>query len=192
MNALQTQNSKFEHATSRPQRLPTILNLHEWAEKKHLEGQSVVRTRDLRLSIQAALTTGPLHQSPRLPPPELVSTISSGISGIVCLQDHYGQGWSHGLSIINVDAKSQQRRVHNGFSFLAEVMSSKPQTDLRETESKGLLGYSRFISGMLPRGVTVQRNNSCAIIESYLKPCHRHGFTIWKHRRGLKNIQRIQ
>ena len=40
--ALQTQNSRFEpwrpeaeHATSRSRRLPTILNLYEWAAKKH-------------------------------------------------------------------------------------------------------------------------------------------------------------
>ena len=44
--------SEAEHATSRSQRLPTILNLYEWACKKHfvslkLEGQSGVRTRDL-------------------------------------------------------------------------------------------------------------------------------------------------
>ena len=63
--ALQTQNLKFEpwraeaeHASSRSRRLPTILNLYEWAGKKHLvslklEGQSGVRTRDLRFSKQA-------------------------------------------------------------------------------------------------------------------------------------------
>ena len=41
--ALQTQDSTFEplrpeaeHATSRSWTLPTILNLHLWAEKKHL------------------------------------------------------------------------------------------------------------------------------------------------------------
>ena len=68
-SALQTQHLKFEpwrseaeHVTSRSQRLPTILNLYEWAEKKHfvslkLGCQSGVRTRDLRLSKQAALTT---------------------------------------------------------------------------------------------------------------------------------------
>ena len=62
---LQTQDSKFEHrrsetehATSRLRRLPTILNLYEWAWKKHFVslkfgGQSGVRTRDLRLSKQA-------------------------------------------------------------------------------------------------------------------------------------------
>ena len=62
--ALQTQDSKFEpwewrseaeHATSRSRRLPTILNLYEWAEKKHsislkLDGHSGVQTRDYRLS----------------------------------------------------------------------------------------------------------------------------------------------
>ena len=69
--ALQTHNSKFkprrsetEHATSRSRRLPTILNLHERARKKHflllnLECQSGVRTCDFRLSKQAALTPAP-------------------------------------------------------------------------------------------------------------------------------------
>ena len=42
----------------------TVLNIYEWAEKKHfvslkLEGQSRVRTRDLRHSKQATLTTAP-------------------------------------------------------------------------------------------------------------------------------------
>ena len=68
--ALQTQDSKLEpwwseagHATSQSQRLPTIFNLYEWAEKKHfvslnLEGQrGGGQTRDLRLSTQAVLTT---------------------------------------------------------------------------------------------------------------------------------------
>ena len=66
--SLQTQDSNFapwrseaEHATSRSRRLPTILNLHEWAGKKHfvslkLEGQSMVWTRDLRLPKQALST----------------------------------------------------------------------------------------------------------------------------------------
>ena len=65
---LQTQDSKFEprrseveHATSRSRRLPTILNLYEWAGKKHFlslkrKCQSGVQTRDLRFSKQAALT----------------------------------------------------------------------------------------------------------------------------------------
>ena len=69
--ALQTQDLKFEpwrseveHAASRSQRFPTILNHYEWAGKRHfvslkLEGQSGVRNRDLRLSKQAALTTAP-------------------------------------------------------------------------------------------------------------------------------------
>ena len=67
--ALQTQDSQLEpwrceaeHATSRSWRLRTILNLHEWAGKKHfvslkLLGQSGARARDPRLSKQAALTT---------------------------------------------------------------------------------------------------------------------------------------
>ena len=42
-------------ATARSPTLPTILNLHQWADK--LEGQSGVQTRDLRLSKQAALPT---------------------------------------------------------------------------------------------------------------------------------------
>ena len=75
--AFQAQDSKFkpwrfeaEHATSWSRRLPTILNLYEWAGKKHfvslkLEGLSGVRTRDLWLSKQAALTT-----APGPPPPE--------------------------------------------------------------------------------------------------------------------------
>ena len=51
-----------EHATSRSRRLLTILNLYEWAGKKHivslkLKCQSGARTRDLQLSKQAALTT---------------------------------------------------------------------------------------------------------------------------------------
>ena len=69
--ALQTRDSNFEpwrseaeHATSQSRRFPTILNHYEWAEKKHfvslkLEGQSGVRTRDPRLSKQAALDTAP-------------------------------------------------------------------------------------------------------------------------------------
>ena len=67
--ALQTKNlklrpwlSKAEHATSRSRRLPTILNLYEWAEKKHFvsskrEYQGGLQTRDLGLSKQAASTT---------------------------------------------------------------------------------------------------------------------------------------
>ena len=69
--ALQTQYSMFEpwrseaeHATSRSRRLPTILNLCEWAGKKHfislkLEVKSGVRISDLWLPKQAALTTAP-------------------------------------------------------------------------------------------------------------------------------------
>ena len=69
--ALQRQDSQFEPwlsdaelATSWLRRLSTILNLYEWAEKKHfvslkLRGHSGARTRDLRLSKQAALTTAP-------------------------------------------------------------------------------------------------------------------------------------
>ena len=69
--ALQTHDSKFvpwrseaEHATSRSRRLPTILKLYEWAEKKHfvylkLEGESGVWTSDLLLSRQTALATTP-------------------------------------------------------------------------------------------------------------------------------------
>ena len=49
----------------------TILSFYEWAETKHcvslkLKGQSGVRTRDLRLSKQAALTTAPGSPSPPL------------------------------------------------------------------------------------------------------------------------------
>ena len=67
--ALQTHNSTFEpwwteHATSRSRRLSTILNHCEWVGKRYfvflkLAGQSGVRTRDLQLSKQAALTTAP-------------------------------------------------------------------------------------------------------------------------------------
>ena len=69
--ALQTQDSKFEpwrseaeHATSQSRRFHTILNLYEWAGKKHfvslkLVGHSGVRARDFRFSKQAALTTAP-------------------------------------------------------------------------------------------------------------------------------------
>ena len=61
-SALQTQELKFEPwrfetepASSLSRRFSTILNLYEWAEKKHfvslkLEDQSGARTRDLRLS----------------------------------------------------------------------------------------------------------------------------------------------
>ena len=59
--ALQTQDAKFEpwrfeaeHGTSQSRRLSTILKIYEWAGKMH---QSGVRTRYLRLSKQAALTT---------------------------------------------------------------------------------------------------------------------------------------
>ena len=53
-----------EIATSRPRRLPTILNIYEWAGKEHfaslkLECQCGVRTCDLRLAKQAALSTTP-------------------------------------------------------------------------------------------------------------------------------------
>ena len=64
---IQTWRSETEHATYRSQRLSTILNLYEWAGKKHLklEGQSGVQTRDLRFSKQAALpiASGPLPNS---------------------------------------------------------------------------------------------------------------------------------
>ena len=81
--ALRTQNSKFEpwrseveHATSQSRKLPTILNLYEWAEKKRsvslkLECQSGVRARDIRLSKQTALTTLPE------PPPRCSAADSS-------------------------------------------------------------------------------------------------------------------
>ena len=69
--ALQTQDSRFElwrpevkHANSRSRRLPTILNLYEWAGKKHFEGQIGVRARDIWLPKQAALTTAPRPPSP--------------------------------------------------------------------------------------------------------------------------------
>ena len=60
--------SEAEHATSRSQRLLTILNIYELARKTHfvslkLECQGGVRAPDLRLSKQAALTTAP---GPRL------------------------------------------------------------------------------------------------------------------------------
>ena len=64
--ALQTVpwRSEAKHATSRSRRAPTILNLYEWAGKKHfvslkLGDQSGVRAHNLRLSKQAALTTAP-------------------------------------------------------------------------------------------------------------------------------------
>ena len=58
-----------EHAILRSRRLLTILNLYEWAGRKHfvslkLEGQSGVRTRDLPLSKQSALTTAPENAAP--------------------------------------------------------------------------------------------------------------------------------
>ena len=78
----QTQDLKFEpwrfeaeHATSRSARLPTILNHHEWSEKKHfvslkLESQSGVRTHDLRLLSTSldfpSRQLKPLHHGPRL------------------------------------------------------------------------------------------------------------------------------
>ena len=53
--------SEAEHVTYRSRRLPTILNLYEWAGKKLFfwkhEGQSGVRTRDPRFCKQAALIT---------------------------------------------------------------------------------------------------------------------------------------
>ena len=71
-DALQTQNSKFdpwwseaEHATTQSlQRLPTILNLHEWAGKKQFvylkfECQSMARALDLKTFQRPALTTSP-------------------------------------------------------------------------------------------------------------------------------------
>ena len=68
-----TQYSKFEawrseveHATTRPRRLSTILNLYKGAGKKtdcslKREVQRGARTRDLRLAKQAALNTAPRH-----------------------------------------------------------------------------------------------------------------------------------
>ena len=61
---LKPSHFEAEHPTSRLRKLPTILNLYERAGKKHfvylkLEGQSVVRALDLRLSKQAALKTAP-------------------------------------------------------------------------------------------------------------------------------------
>ena len=60
-----------EHATSRSQMFPTIFNHNKWAGRRHfvswkLEGQSVVQTRYLRLSKQAASNTapGPLPREP--------------------------------------------------------------------------------------------------------------------------------
>ena len=88
--ALQTQDSKFEpgrseaeQATSRSRRLPTILDIYEWAGKKHfvslkLEGQSGVRTRDLRLSKQAALTN-----VPGAPPISLWTMTSHILTGVL-------------------------------------------------------------------------------------------------------------
>ena len=73
--ALQTHDSTFEpcrsqaeHATSWSRRFSLILNYYEWAGNKHfvslkLKGQSEVRTRDLLLSKQPALSTAPV------PPP---------------------------------------------------------------------------------------------------------------------------
>ena len=66
--ALQTQSSKFElwrseaeHATTWSRRLPMILNLREWAGKTFCFFENWqpewVRTRDIRLSKQAASTT---------------------------------------------------------------------------------------------------------------------------------------
>ena len=57
-----TGGCEVKHATSRSRRFPTIFNLYELAGKKQfvslkLECQSGFRTRDLRLSKQAALTT---------------------------------------------------------------------------------------------------------------------------------------
>ena len=62
--ALQTHDSKFEteNATSRSRRLPIILFFLRVSGKKHLvslKDKSGVRTRDLRLSKQAALITAP-------------------------------------------------------------------------------------------------------------------------------------
>ena len=74
--------SEAEHATSRSRMFPPLLNLYRWAGKKHfvslkLGGQSGVRTRDLQLSKQAALTTAPLRsQGPTIVP-----------------RDHEWKGW---------------------------------------------------------------------------------------------------
>ena len=56
--------SEPEHVTPRSRRLPKLLNLYEWAGKKHfvslkLEGQRGFQALDLRLSKQTALTTAP-------------------------------------------------------------------------------------------------------------------------------------
>ena len=70
-SALQTQDSKFEPwrsegecASSRLSRLPTILNLYEWAGKKYVvslepECHGGAPNHGLRRSKQAALTTAP-------------------------------------------------------------------------------------------------------------------------------------
>ena len=67
--ALQKQDLKFEplrsegeHATSRSRWLSTTLNFYEWAGKKHFVPwifEARVRTRDLRLSKEAALANAP-------------------------------------------------------------------------------------------------------------------------------------
>ena len=67
--ALQTQESKFEPCPSilplgHGAPPPIVLIFYEWARKKKIvslkpEGKSWVRTHDLRLSKQAALTTAP-------------------------------------------------------------------------------------------------------------------------------------
>ena len=68
--ALQTQDSKFEslrseaeHATSRSRRLPTILNLNEWAGKNIFFFETWMpewgSNPQSRITKQAALTTAP-------------------------------------------------------------------------------------------------------------------------------------
>ena len=60
--ALQIQDSKFKPWRSEVEHaFPTILNLYEWAEKKHFVSLKIVRHRGgrARLSQQAALTTAP-------------------------------------------------------------------------------------------------------------------------------------
>ena len=53
--------SGAEHATSRSRRLPTILNLYEWAQKKHFSFFENWRSEwfEPAISKQAALTTAP-------------------------------------------------------------------------------------------------------------------------------------
>ena len=76
--ALQTQDSKFGHATSRSQRFLAILNHEEWVGKKHFFWNLKARVRFKRaISDCPSRQLKPLHHGPR---PWMVGVMNWGIN----------------------------------------------------------------------------------------------------------------